>query len=162
VRSRYYDEQDIPGCIPPRRIAVSATREPATADRLSNAILERQASIFDVIRSTSDRNHRFTRSLLESYRQGNRDWLEVGRRWVKNPVDVTGIYEAFADAVGNAQQRTLALSREWFEDAVESQRESRVLFRQGLGDAREAVERAGAQIPQFLRRNNLVRNSNKP
>jgi hypothetical protein len=81
---------------------------------------------------------------------------------VKNPADVTGIYEAFADAIGNAQQRTLALSREWFEDAVESQRESRVLFRQGLGDAKEVVERAGARIPQFLQRNNLVRNSNKP
>ena len=135
-----------------------ATREATTtADRLSNAILERQASIFDLIRSTQDRNHRFTRSLIESYRQGNRDWLEVSRRWVKNPTDVTGIYEAVSDAIGNAQQRTLALSREWFEDAVESQRESRALVRQGLGDAREVVERAGARVPQFLRRNNWGR-----
>jgi len=137
-----------------------ATREATTtADRLSNAILERQASIFDLIRSTQDRNHRFTRSLIESYRQGNRDWLEVSRRWVKNPTDVTGIYEAVSDAIGNAQQRTLALSREWFEDAVESQRESRALVRQGLGDAREVVERAGARVPQFLRRNNWGRSN---
>ena len=137
-----------------------ATREATTtADRLSNAILERQASIFDLIRSTQDRNHRFTRSLIESYRQGNRDWLEVSRRWVKNPTDVTGIYEAVSDAIGNAQQRTLALSREWFEDAVESQRESRALVRQGLGDAREVVERAGARVPQFLRRNNRSRSN---
>ncbi|HLA13971.1 MAG TPA: hypothetical protein VJZ25_03025, partial [Gemmatimonadaceae bacterium] len=55
-----------------------------------------------------------------------------------------------------AQTRTLALSREWFEDTVETQRESRALLRQGLGDAREAVERAGARVPQFLRRNRLV------
>jgi hypothetical protein len=137
---------------------VPATREAATtADRVSNAILERQASIFDIIRSTSDRNHRFTRSLIESYRQGNRDWLEVGRRWVANPTNVTGIYEALSDAIGNSQQRTIALSREWFEDAVESQRESRQLVRQGLGDAREVVERAGARVPQFLRRNNWGR-----
>ena len=139
-----------------------ATRQSTTtADRLSNAILDRQASVFDLIRSTSDRNHRFTRSLIESYRQGNRDWLEVGRRWVKNPTDVTGIYEAVTDAIGNAQQRSIALSREWFEDAVESQRESRVLVRQGLGDAREVVERAGARVPQFLRRNSLVRNTDR-
>jgi hypothetical protein len=135
-----------------------AAREPTTAaDRVSNAILERQASIFDLIRANTDRNHRFTRSLLESYRQGNREWLEVGRRWVKNPTDVTGIYEAVSDAIGNAQQRTIALSREWFEDTVESQRESRVILRQGLGDAREVVERAGASVPQFLRRNNWGR-----
>lgn len=137
-----------------------ATREATTtADRLSSAILERQASIFDLIRNTSDRNHRFTRSLIESYRQGNRDWLEVGRRWAINPTNVTGIYEALSDAIGNGQQRTIALSREWFEDAVESQREGRQLVRQGLGDAREAVERAGARVPQFLRRNSLVRNT---
>jgi len=141
-----------------------ATREvTTTADRLSNAILERQASVFDLIRANSDRNHRFTRSLIESYRQGNREWLEVGRRWVKNPADVTGIYEAVSDAIGNAQQRTIALSREWFEDTVESQRESRVILRQGLGDAREAVERAGARVPQFLRSNNWGRgNSTRP
>ena len=141
-----------------------ATREATTtADRLSNAILERQASVFDLIRANTDRNHRFTRSLIESYRQGNREWLEVGRRWVKNPTDVTGIYEAVSDAIGNAQQRTIALSREWFEDTVESQRESRVILRQGLGDAREAVERAGARVPQFLRSNNWGRgNSTRP
>jgi hypothetical protein len=154
---------NIPGRIPPRRIAVPATRESTTAaDRVTSAILDRQATVFDVIRSTSDRNHRFTRSLIESYRQGNRDLLEVGRRWVKNPTDVTSIYEAVSDAIGNAQQRTIALSREWFEDAVESQREGRDLVRQGIGDAREAVERAGARVPQFLRRNSGTRNSDKP
>jgi hypothetical protein len=134
-----------------------ATRQTTTTtDRLSEAILERQAGIFDIIRSATDRNHRFTRSLIESTRQANRDWLEVGRRWVTHPSDVTGVYEAMADAVGNAQQRTIALSREWFEDVVETQRENRQLLRQGLGDAREVVERAGARVPQFLRRNRLV------
>ena len=88
-----------------------AAREATTAaDRVSNAILERQASVFDLIRANTDRNHRFTRSLIESYRQGNREWLEVSRRWVKNPTDVTGIYEAVSDAIGNAQQRTIALA----------------------------------------------------
>ena len=134
-----------------------ATRQTtATTERLSDAILERQAGIFDVIRSATDRNHRFTRSLIESARHGNREWLEVGRRWVTRPTDVTGIYDAIADAVGNAQQRTIALSREWFEDVVETQRENRQLLRQGIGDAREVVERAGARVPQFLRRNRLV------
>jgi len=134
-----------------------ATRQTtATTDRLSDAILERQAGIFDVIRSATDRNHRFTRSLIESARHGNSEWLEVGRRRVTRPTDVTGIYDAIADAVGNTQQRTIALSREWFEDVVETQRENRQLLRQGIGDAREVVERAGARVPQFLRRNRLV------
>src|SRR4029450_10606121 len=134
-----------------------ATRQATTTtDRLSDAILDRQAGVFALIRSAAERNHRFTRSLIESPRQGNREWLEVGRRWVTRPTDVTGVYEAIADAVGNAQERTIALAREWFEDALDTQRETRQLVRQGLGDAREAVERAGPRVPQFLRRNRLV------
>jgi hypothetical protein len=135
-----------------------ATREATTtADRVTDAIIERQASLFDFVRNNVERNHRFNRSLLESYRQGSRDWLEVSRRWIENPTDVTGVYEAVSDAIGNGQQRTIALSREWFEDTVESQREGRQLVREGLGDAREVVERAGASVPQFLRRNNWGR-----
>jgi len=133
-----------------------ATRETAAPGRLTGAILERQAGIFDAIRSSTDRNHRFTRSVIESARQNNRDWVEVGRRLASNPTDITGIYDAVSEAIGNGQARTLALSREWLEDAVETQRENRELLRRGLGDAREAVERAGASVPQFLRRNRLV------
>ena len=138
-----------------------ATRETTAPGRLTSAILERQAGIFDAIRSSQDRNHRFTRSVIESTRQSNRDWIEVGRRWVANPTDVTGIYDAVSDAIGNGQARTLALSREWLEDVVETQRESRELLRRGIGDAREAVEQAGARVPQFLRRNRLVPDGNK-
>jgi hypothetical protein len=140
---------------------VPATRETTAPGRLTRAVLERQAGIFDAIRSGTDRNHRFTRSVIESTRQNNRDWIEVGRRWVSNPTDVTGIYDAVSDAIGNGQARTLALSREWLEDAVETQRESRELLRRGLGDAREAVEQAGARVPQFLRRSRLVPDGNK-
>jgi len=135
---------------------VPATRETTAPGRLTSAILERQAGVFDAIRSSTDRNHRFTRSVIESARQSNRDWIEVGRRWAKNPTDVTGIYDAVSEAIGNGQARTLALSREWLEDVVETQRENRELVRRGIGDAREAVERAGASVPQFLRRNRLV------
>ena len=138
-----------------------ATRETTAPGRLTSAILERQAGIFEAIRSGQDRNHRFTRSVIESTRQSNRDWIEVGRRWVTNPTDVTGIYDAVSDAIGNGQARTLALSREWLEDAVETQRESRELLRRGLGDAREAVEQTAARVPQFLRRNRLVPDGNK-
>ena len=133
-----------------------ATRETTAPGRLTSAILERQAGIFDAIRSGTDRNHRFTRSVIESARQSNRDWIEVGRRWVSSPTDVSGIYDALSEAIGNGQARTLALSREWLEDVVETQRENRELLRRGIGDAREAVERAGASVPQFLRRNRLV------
>ena len=134
----------------------TATRK-LTRDRFFDSIVERQATIFDAIRSSNDRSHRFSRSLIEGARQGGRDWAEVGRRWVTNPTDVVGVYEAVSEAIGNAQSRSLALTREWIEDVVETQRESREVLRQGFGDWREAVERVQENAPAFLRRGALAR-----
>ena len=58
-----------------------------------------------------------------------------------------------SEATGNSQSRSLALAREWLDDALESQREGQEVLRQGLGDVREAVQRVQENAPQFLRRN---------
>jgi hypothetical protein len=133
----------------------TATRE-RPVDRFFDGLIERQATIFDVIRSSNDRYHRFTRSLIEGARQGGLDWTEVARRFAARPTDIVGVYEAVADAIGNGQARVLALAREWLDDLVESQRESRDIFRRGLGDVREAVERVQERVqeraPGFMRR----------
>jgi hypothetical protein len=93
-------------------------------------------------------------------RQGSRDWTDVSRRWITNPTDLVGVYEAISEAIGDAKARVLALAREWLDDVVESQRESREVLRQGLGDVRVAVERAQERAPNFLRRGNRVRSEN--
>ncbi len=129
----------------------TSTRESAT-DRIFDGILQRQATIFDVVRSGNDRINRFNHSVIEGARQGSRDWAEVGRLWASKPTDIVGVYEAAAEAVGNSQTRTLALAREWVEDAAQSQRETADALRQGLGDAREALQRVQESAPQLLRR----------
>lgn len=129
----------------------TSSRETAT-NQLFDSVVERQVAIFDALRSATDRYHRFNRSLIEGARQSNQDWADVGKRWLNNPTDVLGVYEAAAEAVGNSQARSLALAREWVEDRLEAQRETRDSFRKGLGDVREAVERVRADAPEFLRR----------
>jgi hypothetical protein len=89
--------------------------------------------------------------MIEGARQSSAEWAEVTRRWVTSPMDIAGIYEAVADAIGNIRARNIALAREWFEDRVEAQRETREMVRQGFGDVREVVERAQAGAPEFLR-----------
>ncbi len=140
---------------------MSTQTRTSTVDRLFDAVLERQASVYDAFRSASERNHRFTRSIIEGARQSNRDWTEVGRRFVTNPTDLIGVYEAVSEAVGNQQSRALALSREWIEDVVEGQRESREVMRQGIGDWREALERVQANAPTFLRRSGWARRNHE-
>lgn len=129
----------------------ASTRETAT-NRLFDSVTERQIAIFDAWRSAADRYHRFNHSLIEGARQSTQDWSDVGRRWLNNPTDLLGVYEAAAEALGNGQARTLALTREWVEDRLEAQRETRDSFRKGLGDVRQAVERVRADAPEFLRR----------
>jgi hypothetical protein len=127
------------------------TREGATT-RFFDAALESQAAIFDGLRSATDRYHRFNRSLIEGARQSSQDWTEVGRKWLANPTDLLALYEAATEAISDGQQRTMALAREWLEDQLEAQRETRESLRKGFGDVREAVERARADAPEFLRR----------
>jgi hypothetical protein len=129
----------------------TSAREPAS-DRLFDYLTERQTSLFDAVRGSAERYHRFNRSVIESARQSTVDWTEVGRRWLANPGDLIGLYESAAEAVGNGQGRTLALSREWLDDRVEAQRENLEAVRRGFGDVREVVERVQANAPEFLRR----------
>jgi len=122
-------------------------------DRYFDGAVERQATLFDAARNGNERYNRLARSLIEGVRQNSQDWTKVGRRWVSSPMDLVGLYESTSEALGNSQQRTLALAREWLDDVVESQREGREAFRQGIGDVREVVQRVQENAPQFLRRN---------
>lgn len=139
--------------------------------RLFEAVIERQESAFDSFRSTNDRVHRFSRSMLEGARQGAHDWTTVGRTWAGNPTDVVGLYESVSETIANGQARQLALWQEFLEDLAESQRESREVIRRSFGEVREAVvrvqetvERVQENVPSFLRSRvqNLRRNPAEP
>ncbi len=131
---------------------MAATTRASTIDRIFDSIVEQQTTLFDAIRTTADRYHRFNHSLLEGGRQSMREWTEVGRTWLARPTDVVGLYESVAEAVGSNQARTLALAREWIEDQVEAQREARETARRSLGEVRDAVQKAQESAPEFLRR----------
>lgn len=131
---------------------MSTTTRGSLINRYFDAIIERHATLFDAIRNSAERYQRFNRSLIEGARHNGQEWLEVQRRWLANPMDLVATYEAVSEAIGNSQSRTLALAREWLDDAVETQREGREVVRQGLGDVREAVQRVQDNAPQFLRR----------
>ncbi|MEO8458623.1 MAG: hypothetical protein ABI559_12540 [Chloroflexota bacterium] len=124
----------------------------SAANRAFDFVLERQATIFDAVRTAADRYHRFNHSLIEGARSSAQEWTQVGQHWLDRPTDLMGLWEASVEALGNGQQRSLALFREWLEDRVEVQRESSEAIRRGLGDVRDVVERVQANAPEFLRR----------
>lgn len=140
---------------------MSTSTRSSLIERYFDSVIERQATLFDAVRNSNERYHRFTRSLIEGSRQNAQEWLEVQRRWLSNPTDLVGTYEAVSETVGNSQARALALAREWLEDVVETQREGREVLRRGLGDVREAVQRVQDNAPEFLRRNTGRANGQK-
>ena len=131
---------------------MASSSSESASERAFDFILERQASIFETIRTASDRYHRFNHSLIEGARASTQEWTEVGKRWLDRPTDVMGVWEAAVEAIGNGQQRSLALFREWIEDRVEVQRENSEAIRRGIGEVRDVVERVQANAPEFLRR----------
>jgi len=120
-------------------------------DRLFMAIIERQETTFDAIRTGNERYYRFARSVLEASRQGTRDWTNVARGWAQRPTDIFGLYESISEAAANGQARRLALWQEALEDLADSQREGREVIRGGFGRMREAVEAVQENVPSFLR-----------
>ena len=120
-------------------------------DRLFEAIIERQESSFDTLKSANERYHRFARSVIEGARQGAHDWNNVGRSWAQRPTDIVGLYEAASEALANGQARRLALWQEMLEDLAESQQEGREVMRRSFGEVRQAVERVQETVPAFLR-----------
>ena len=136
-------------------MATSTTREtaPETAtDRVFDFFLERQTALFEAIRASAERTNRFNHNLIEGVRQSSQEWIEVNRRWLDKPTDLIGLWEGASEAWGNGQQRNLSLVREFIENSVEVQRENSEAIRRGIGDVRQAVERAQANAPEFLRR----------
>ncbi len=124
----------------------------AIADRLFDALIDRQDGAFQALKAANERRFRFSRSVIEGARQGANDLVDLGRKWVQRPTDVLGLYEVTAEAFGNAQARSLALLQEWLENVAESQREGREVLRRGFGEMREAAEQVRANAPSFLRR----------
>lgn len=132
-------------------MAISTVSE-STTDRLFDFLIARQASLFGAVNAATERNHRFNGRLIENAHQLSIDWTEVGKRWAARPGDVLGLYEAMWGAIGNSQFRALALTREWLDDRIELQRENHEALQSGFGDVREIVQRAQANVPEFLRR----------
>lgn len=82
----------------------TSTRESAT-DKLFDFLIERQASLFGVVGTATERYHRFNGSVIESARQSSLGWTDVGKRWLASPGDIIGLYEAASEAINASVDR---------------------------------------------------------
>lgn len=130
-----------------------------TTTRLLDSLADTNDALIEALRAANERRSRFRRSLIEGARQGQRELLHLGRRWLEAPTDVFGFGEALAETVANAQVRALALAQEWLGDVAQSQREAREVLQRARGEVqrawgevRETVERFQAERPPWFLR----------
>ena len=104
------------------------------------ALNESSDALIDAIRAASDRGHRFTTAMIEEAQEGQRETVELARKWAAAPTDVSGFYSSLLEGATKAQGRALDITRQWFGELAEMQKESREIFQRVFSANRTAGE----------------------
>jgi len=128
-----------------------------TVDKFFNAVTDGYEALLDAAKSANDRGYRVSRQLIDEVERGQRETLDLTRKVVTAPRDVSGAYTAAVRSVTDAQGRVLDLTRQLLDELSDGQREGREVVRRvieanrGAGQAaieatRDAVGRAGNAV----------------
>jgi len=102
----------------------------STADRIFDALNESYEALLEAIKAGNERGYRVSKNLIEETERGQREVLELGRKFAGDPADLAGFSTAVMEATTKAQSRALDLTRQWFEE-----------FSGAGTEAREAIQR---------------------
>lgn len=112
--------------------------ETTTADKLYDALAESSTAIIQRLKTGSERTFRVTSTVLEEIERAQRDALELGRTFAKQPLDVTGFASAAFQKAGDAQERAFELTRQSVDEFATANRETRETVRRVAQASTEA------------------------
>ena len=102
----------------------------SAVDKYFEALTESYDAIIDAIKAGNERGFRVSNNLLTEAQRGQREAIDLGRKFAEDPTDVAGFYRAVMESTTKAQGRALELARQMFDELSESR-----------GDTREAIEK---------------------
>ena len=105
---------------------------------------ESSDAFIDAVRTANDRRHRFTTALIEEAQEGQRATVELAKKWASAPFDFFGLYGTLIETSTKAQGRTLDVSRQWFGELADMQKETRD-YLQRMGTANRTASEAGVE-----------------
>jgi len=125
-----------------------------------DALNEGYDALIDAIRAANDRGHRVSIALIEDAQRGQREAVELTRKWIESPFDVVGLSGSVIDTATKAQSRSLDVARQWFGEMADAQQESRQVLQRMVSASRNAGEAAvsGAR-GVFTRASEVVQSS---
>jgi hypothetical protein len=97
----------------------------------------------DALRTGNERSHRFSQVVLDEARRGQRDAIDLGKKWMEAPLDVVSFYSSAIETFTRSQGRMLDVTRQLFGDVAESQKDARQVAQRVMDANRSAGEAVG-------------------
>jgi hypothetical protein len=118
------------------------TTRSSSVDKYFEALTESYDAILDAIKAGNERGFRVSNNLLTEAQKGQREAIELGRKFAEDPTDIGGFYRAVMESTTKAQGRTLELARQMFDELSESRTEAREVIEKVVKAQRIAGEAA--------------------
>ena len=112
------------------------------ADKYFEALTESYDAIIEAIKAGNERGYRVSGTLLTEAQRGQREAVDLGRKFAGDPTDVGGFYRALMESTTKAQGRALELARQMFDELSESRSEARETIEKVVKANRAAGEAA--------------------
>lgn len=104
------------------------------------ALNEGSDALIDAVRAANDRGHRVTTAFIEEAQEGQREAVELAKKWVAAPFDIAGFYSSLIESTTKAQGRALDITRQWFGEMADAQKEAREIIQRMVKANRRANE----------------------
>jgi hypothetical protein len=119
----------------------------STIDKFFDAVDDAYDILLDTLKAGVDRGHRVSRTLIDQAQAGQREALELAQQVAKAPTNISGASSAVVQTFTKTQGRVLELSRQWLDEAMDTQQEGREALRRLI----EANRRAGEAVIESSR-----------
>lgn len=116
--------------------------QPNTADKFFDAVDDAYAVLMDTLKAGSDRGYRVSRGVIEQTQKGQQEALKLAHTIATSPRDLGKTSSAVVGTLTKTQARVLEVSRQWLDEALDSQQEGREALRRLIDANRQAGEAA--------------------
>ena len=112
----------------------------SSIDKFFGAVDDAYDVVLDTIKAGVDRGYRVSQGLIEQTQAGQQEAVVLAATIARSPTDLAKSSEVVVQTLTKTQGRVLGLSRQWLDEAMDAQQESRVALRRLIDANRQAGE----------------------
>jgi hypothetical protein len=109
-------------------------------DKFFDAVDDAYNVALDTLKAGTDRGYRVSKGLIEQAEKGQREALQLAHTIATAPTDLGKTTGAVVETLTKTQGRVLEISRQWLDEALDSQQEAREALRRWIEANRQAGE----------------------